>query len=93
MFFSIFVKLTSQNPYAEEYIGEPYVLTFNMNNQSEVREAVIKALKSHDNNEVYLQNIVLYYCLCLILKSENIRSIYQLKVYLAYKNVSSFLVK
>ena len=54
MFFSYFWKLTSQNPYAEEYIGEPYVLTFDMNNQSEVRKAVLKALRSHDNNEVHL---------------------------------------
>uniref|UniRef100_A0A914V0S6 alpha-1,6-mannosyl-glycoprotein 6-beta-N-acetylglucosaminyltransferase n=1 Tax=Plectus sambesii TaxID=2011161 RepID=A0A914V0S6_9BILA len=36
--------LTSQSPYLEEFIGEPYVLTFDISNGTAVREAVAKAL-------------------------------------------------
>ncbi|XP_074645665.1 alpha-1,6-mannosylglycoprotein 6-beta-N-acetylglucosaminyltransferase A-like [Tubulanus polymorphus] len=38
-------ELTSQHPYAEQYIGEPFVYTVDINNAAEVRKAVEKALQ------------------------------------------------
>ena len=38
-------KLSSQIPYAEKYIGAPYVLTIDTSNLTEVRLAVKAALK------------------------------------------------
>ena len=48
----IFMQITSQNPYAEDYIGEPDTITFNMDNEAEVRKAVKRALQSHDDHKV-----------------------------------------
>ncbi|KAM8934674.1 alpha-1,6-mannosylglycoprotein 6-beta-N-acetylglucosaminyltransferase A [Pelodytes ibericus] len=45
-------ELTSQHPYAEVYIGKPYVWTVNINNRDEVEKAV-KAILSQ-KNEPYL---------------------------------------
>ena len=35
-------SLTSQNPYAEMFIGQPYVYTVNIENRDEVKNALVK---------------------------------------------------
>ena len=37
--------MTSQSPYLEEFVGEPYVYTVDINNLSEVNETLKKILK------------------------------------------------
>lgn len=39
-------ELRSQNPYAEDFIGEPYVLTIDISNKTALREAVRRALST-----------------------------------------------
>nr|XP_039272953.1 alpha-1,6-mannosylglycoprotein 6-beta-N-acetylglucosaminyltransferase A-like [Styela clava] len=43
-------RLTSQNPYAENFIGEPYVYTVDLNNFSEVRR-VLNKIKNSERNQ------------------------------------------
>ena len=38
--------VTSQNPYAEQFIGEPYVYTIDIKNVSEVSRAMEKIMKT-----------------------------------------------
>uniref|UniRef100_A0AC34R8H9 Alpha-1,6-mannosyl-glycoprotein 6-beta-N-acetylglucosaminyltransferase n=2 Tax=Panagrolaimus sp. JU765 TaxID=591449 RepID=A0AC34R8H9_9BILA len=45
-------ELNSQNPYMERFIGEPHVLTVDINNEQELRKTMEKAMKI--NNEKYL---------------------------------------
>ncbi|KAJ7378519.1 Alpha-1,6-mannosylglycoprotein 6-beta-N-acetylglucosaminyltransferase A [Desmophyllum pertusum] len=42
-------KVTSQNPYAEVFIGEPFVQTVDINNIAEVKEALRKILSSSES--------------------------------------------
>jgi hypothetical protein len=37
--------VTSQNPYAEQFIGEPYVYTIDINNITQVTAAMEKIMK------------------------------------------------
>ena len=46
---SFSLQLTSQHPYAEQFIGEPYVYTIDIRNLDDVKETVNKILK---NNKV-----------------------------------------
>lgn len=46
-------ELTSQHPYAEQFIGEPYVYTININDSEEVRTTIQKILDS-DHFQGYL---------------------------------------
>ena len=39
-------QITSQNPYAEVFIGEPFVQTVNIRNMAEVEEALAKIFNS-----------------------------------------------
>lgn len=39
-------QITSQNPYAEVFVGEPFVQTVNIENIAEVEEALQKILNS-----------------------------------------------
>ncbi|KAM7436456.1 hypothetical protein ABFA07_013722 [Porites harrisoni] len=41
-------KITSQNPYAEVFVGEPFVQTVNINNMKEVEKALQKILNSSE---------------------------------------------
>ena len=43
-------QITSQNPYAEVFVGEPFVQTVNINNMKEVEEALQKILNSSVGN-------------------------------------------
>lgn len=40
------IQITSQNPYAEVFVGEPFVQTVNIDNIAEVEEALQKILNS-----------------------------------------------
>jgi len=44
--------VTSQHPYAEDFISEPHVYTVDINNMTEVEAAVKKALKMSDRKKV-----------------------------------------
>lgn len=39
-------QISSQHPYAEEFIGKPYVWTVDVTNKSDIREAVKAILRS-----------------------------------------------
>ncbi|XP_031550689.1 alpha-1,6-mannosylglycoprotein 6-beta-N-acetylglucosaminyltransferase A-like isoform X2 [Actinia tenebrosa] len=41
-------KITSQNPYAEDFIGKPYVYTIDMNNDTEVENTIKEILASKE---------------------------------------------
>ena len=43
---SLHEQITSQNPYAEVFVGEPFVQTVNINNMDEVEEALRKIMNS-----------------------------------------------
>ncbi|EDO45788.1 predicted protein, partial [Nematostella vectensis] len=43
-----FRKLTSQNPYAEEFIGRPFVYTIDMNNETEVEKTIQEILATKE---------------------------------------------
>ena len=43
-------QITSQNPYAEVFVGGPFVQTVNINNMKEVEEALQKILNSSVGN-------------------------------------------
>lgn len=45
--------LTSQHPYAEEFIGEPHVFTVDIDNKEELEKAIKKAKKAHDEKKIY----------------------------------------
>lgn len=55
-FLSLFFQLTSQHPYAEVYIGKPHVWTVNINDLSEVEQAVKAILSQKVNKDNYLLN-------------------------------------
>ena len=46
-------QITSQNPYAEVFVGEPFVQTVNINNMNEVEEALQKILNSSVGNRCF----------------------------------------
>ena len=46
------LQLTSQHPYAEEFIGEPHVFTVDIHNEQELRRAMQAALKAHNMSKV-----------------------------------------
>lgn len=46
------MQVTSQHPYAEDFISEPYVYTFDIGNLEEVESVVKKALHSVDSQQV-----------------------------------------
>ncbi len=48
----VLLQLTSQHPYAEEFIGEPHVFTVDVHNESELRRALQDALDAHSQNKV-----------------------------------------
>ena len=43
-------QITSQNPYAEVFVGEPFVQTVNINDMKEVEQALQKILNSSVGN-------------------------------------------
>ena len=45
-------QVTSQHPYAEDFISEPHVYTVDMDNLVAVEETIKKALASIDDNKV-----------------------------------------
>lgn len=45
-FYYLNKQITSQNPYAEVFVGEPFVQTVNIENIAEVEEALRKILNS-----------------------------------------------
>lgn len=45
-------ELTSQHPYAEDFISEPHVFTIDINNNAEVERAVQEALRLIDNGTI-----------------------------------------
>lgn len=45
-FYYLNKQITSQNPYAEVFAGEPFVQTVNIENIAEVEEALRKILNS-----------------------------------------------
>ncbi|XP_064646292.1 alpha-1,6-mannosylglycoprotein 6-beta-N-acetylglucosaminyltransferase A-like isoform X2 [Lineus longissimus] len=47
-------ELTSQHPYAENYIGEPYTFTVNISNSTQIEEAVQNALQKADEIQPHL---------------------------------------
>lgn len=49
----LYVQVTSQHPYCEEFIGAPYVYTIDVNVLSEV-ENVMKEIMLKEVNLVYL---------------------------------------
>ena len=60
-------QVTSQHPYAEDFIGEPHVFTVDMNDRRAVETAVQSALSAFDNGQVthrpglrtvYLTNLI-----------------------------------
>jgi len=46
------MQVTSQHPYAEDFIGEPHVYTVDMNDKEAVERAVQMALTAFDNGQV-----------------------------------------
>ena len=44
--------MTSQHPYAEEFIGEPHVFTVDINEKDELRSVIKRALELISSNEV-----------------------------------------
>lgn len=42
--FNIILQLASQQPYAEQFIGEPHVYTININDLQQVKETIKKIL-------------------------------------------------
>ena len=46
------LQLTSQHPYAEEFIGEPHVFTVDIHNEQELRRVLQAALKAHNMSKV-----------------------------------------
>lgn len=46
LFYYLNKQITSQNPYAEVFVGEPFVQTVNIENIAEVEEALRKILNS-----------------------------------------------
>jgi len=44
--------VTSQHPYAEDFIAEPYVYTVDIDNLEEVEKVIKKALHSVDSQQV-----------------------------------------
>jgi len=46
------MQVTSQHPYAEDFIGEPHIYTVDMDDKSAVETAVKKALKAFDDGQV-----------------------------------------
>ena len=51
-FYYLNKQITSQNPYAEVFVGEPFVQTVNIENIAEVEEALRKILNSSVSREV-----------------------------------------
>lgn len=49
LFHSIALQITSQNPYAEVFVGEPFVQTVNIKNLTEVEEALRKIISTKVN--------------------------------------------
>ena len=51
--FALFFQVNSQNPYMEEYVGEPYCYTIDVNNEQLLR-ATLKKIKDSevDSKEV-----------------------------------------
>ena len=51
--FALFFQVNSQNPYMEEYVGEPYCYTIDVNNDQLLR-ATLKKIKDSevDSKEV-----------------------------------------
>ena len=45
-------KVTSQHPYAEDFIGEPHVFTVDINDPDELKAALQKALTAIDAGQV-----------------------------------------
>ncbi|CAD5123239.1 DgyrCDS11597 [Dimorphilus gyrociliatus] len=45
--------LSSQHPYAEEFIGEPHVFTVDIDNKEELELTIKNALKAHEEKRVY----------------------------------------
>ena len=46
------MQVTSQHPYAEDFIGEPHVYTVDAHDKDAVDSAVKKALRAFDNGQV-----------------------------------------
>ena len=56
--FALFFQVNSQNPYMEEYVGEPYCYTIDVNNDQLLR-ATLKKIK---DSEVDSKEVI-YRCL------------------------------
>ena len=52
MIVLMMMQVTSQHPYAEDFIGEPHVYTVDMNDKEAVERAVQMALTAFDNGQV-----------------------------------------
>ena len=54
------MQLTSQHPYAEEFIGEPHVFTVDIHNEEELRRTLEAALKVHNMSKVCKTKLCLW---------------------------------